>query len=327
MNQRALLHLLADGRFHSGQDLADAIGVSRSAVWKQVRALQERLGLNVMAVPGRGYRLDSALEVLDAARIRDAIGQDQLAKLEALDLLDCIDSTNIRALEAPPERVGRGRVWLAEHQTAGRGRRGRQWVSSYGRNLYLSFAWRFDLPMADLAGLSLAAGTVVAEVLAELGSREHHLKWPNDVLVGEAKLGGILVEVAGEATGPVVAVVGIGLNLDLDGAEVSAIDQPWTDWLRAVCAPISRNRLAALLTDGLTRACETFAAERLGPFIERWSQYDRLREQGVVLISPQQRVEGRYQGIARDGAIRIATTEGLREYHAGEVSLRRSVVV
>lgn len=322
--QSALLGLLADGRFHSGQDLAAALGVTRAAVWKQLRRLEADFDLSLDAVRGRGYRLRQPLELLDSARIGAAIDPEVSATIDSLHVMRTVDSTNRCALEEPPSSTGRGRVWLAEHQTAGRGRRGRRWLSVYGGNLYMSLGWSFDLPMSRIGGLSLVAGAVVAEVLEQSGSTAHGLKWPNDVLVGDSKMGGILLEAAGEAAGPALAVIGIGMNLRLSDP-TAAIDQPWIDWARAVGVPLSRNLLAARLIDRLAGACREFAQSGLAPFIARWSRYDILCGQRVVLVRGEETVEGDYAGIAGDGALRLVTGAGLREYHAGEVSVRRVI--
>lgn len=322
--QPLLLEVLADGRFHSGQDLASALGLSRGAVWKQLRRLASDLDLSVDAVRGKGYRLRQPLELLETARVDAGIDPGVRASIESVHVLKTVDSTNRCALEDPPSSPGRGRVWLAEHQTAGRGRRGRRWVSGYGGNLYVSLGWSFDLPMARLGGLSLVAGAVVAEVLEESGSSGHGLKWPNDVLVGDSKMAGILLEAVGESAGPTVAVIGVGINLRLDSSVV-AIDQPWTDWARAVGVPLSRNELAGRLVDRLVRACQEFSLSGLAPFIARWSRYDMLRGQRIILLRGHDSIEGEYVGITEDGALRLMTDAGAREYHAGEVSVRRMV--
>lgn len=316
-----VLRELADGRFHSGQQLADATGVSRTAIWKQVQRLESELGLAVDAVRGRGYRLGTPLELLDAARIRAEFGTATLGALDALHLLGAVDSTNIRAAADLPGQGGRARVWLAEHQTAGRGRRGRSWVSTFGRNLYLSLAWRFELPMSQLAGLSLAAGVVVAEVLQALGLDGHALKWPNDVLVGGRKLAGILLEVSGEAGGPATAVIGVGVNLHLPPSHAQSIEQPWVD-LHQLGLAVSRNRMAGMLVDRLVDACTTFSKGRLDPFLPRWEPFDRLRGRPVVIVRGEHAMEGVYCGIAPSGAIVLEGAAGRVEHHAGEVSLR-----
>ncbi len=318
-----LLRQLADGRFHSGQRLAQGLGLSRAAVWKQIQRLEADYGLGVSAVRGRGYRLQAPLELLDGSRIEAGLSAAARARLHGLSVLWSIDSTNSCAATDPPPDSGQARVWLAEHQTAGRGRRGRPWVSAFGENLYLSLAWRFDLPMTELAGLSIVAGVVVAEALQRLGLEGHSLKWPNDVLVEGRKLGGILVEVFGEAGGPATAVVGIGVNFRVNDADAAAIDQPWTDLSRTCRTPVSRNTMAAVLIEGLILGCEAFTQRRLGPFIARWSSFDGLHGQPVRLVRGQQVIEGIYQGITRAGALVLQQAGVRSEHHAGEVSLRR----
>lgn len=319
-----LLHRLADGRFHSGQVLATAMGVSRTAVWKQVRRLQREFGVEVHAVRGRGYRLAEALELLDLERIHAHIGGRSRARLQSTDLLVSTLSTNACAAAQPPTLSGRARVWLAEHQTAGRGRRGRKWVSAFGRNVYLSLAWRFDLPMTELAALSLAVGVVIAESMRELGVRGHVLKWPNDVLADGRKLAGILVEVFGEAAGPVTAVVGVGVNMRMPMANGAAIDQPWVNLSALPGGDVSRNVLAGTLIDRLVEACEIFASEGVAPYLERWRAFDAFHGKPVRLDSNGRAREGVYAGIAANGALILESDEGRSEHHAGEVSLRAS---
>ena len=317
-----LLARLADGRFHSGQALATALGISRSAVWKQVQRLRRELGVDVHAVRGRGYRLAAALELLDVERIRGYVGAPARARLRGIDVLAVTPSTNLEAAATPLVHCGTGHAWLAEHQTAGRGRRGRHWVSAFGRNLHLSLAWRFDLAMSELAALSLAAGVAVAEGLRDLGVDGHVLKWPNDLLADGRKLAGILVEVSGEVEGPASAVIGVGINVRMPAALGTRIDQPWTDLAALAGGEVSRNALAGMLIDRLVDACGTYAERGLEPFRERWLAFDDLHGRAVRLHSGQRTIDGRYAGIAPSGALILETADGHSEHSAGEVSLR-----
>ena len=318
----ALLELLADGRFHSGQRLAEQMGVSRTAVWKRLQGLQQRYGLRVDAVRGRGYRLAGPLDLLDSQQIRDHLSPLAAQSLSDVSVTMATASTNESALQTPPEGVGAGRVWMAEYQHAGRGRRGRTWHSVFGGNLSLSLAWRFDLPIADLAGLSLAAGVVLAETLRDQGLSGHTLKWPNDILVADRKLAGILVEASGEATGPAVGVIGLGLNLRMPDASGAGIDQPWTDLARAGVELRSRNRFAATLVSALAEACTLYQSKQLQPFLSRWEGFDHCRNRRVRLIGGSGTTVGICRGIASSGALLLETDEGCREFRAGEISLR-----
>lgn len=318
-----LLRELADGRFHSGQDLASSMGLSRAAVWKQVRRLESDFGLTVYAVRGRGYRLLEPLELLDAQRIVTELGPASRTCLESMNLLSSVPSTNFCATEDLPAHSGCARAWLAEHQTLGRGRRGRPWISAFGQNICLSLAWRFDLPMSDLGGFSLAAGVAVAEGLSRLGVEGHVLKWPNDILLDGRKLSGILVEVAGESEGPASAVVGVGANVHMSAAQGADIDQPWIDLNRAGLAMISRNRIAGVLIDHLINACRLFSNEGFAPFAPRWQRFDRLIGEPVRLSRGAHISEGVYRGITLRGTMLLEDLHGCTEHSAGEVSLRR----
>jgi len=320
--QDKLLGLLADGRFHSGQRLAASLGISRTAVWKRLQRMQLELGIEVHAVRGRGYRLTAPLELLEETAIRQHLSGAALASVEQLTLYSVIDSTNSAAVASVAPLPGRAKVWFAEHQTAGRGRRGRQWVSVFGSNLYLSFAWQFERALSELGGLSLAAGVVVAETLAALEVAGVVLKWPNDVLVADRKVCGILVEVNGETAGPATGVIGIGLNLHLPRSAGAQIDQPWTDLSRLGVPMLSRNLLAANLVDGLVAACVTFEQSQLASFVDRWKAFDGLQDRPIRILHGPNAVDGIYRGIAPSGAVRVETASGITEQLAGEVSLR-----
>ncbi len=321
MSPHALLSHLADGRFHSGQDLADAFGVSRAAVWKQVKRLQQLPGITVHAVRGRGYRLDRPLELLDAQRVRDLIGIP-VATLPQLDILDSVPSTNAYLMARPAPPAGQGYGCLTEYQTAGRGRRGRPWVSDFGRNLTLSLAWTFDLPMARLAGLSLAVGVSVADALSAMGVRGVALKWPNDLYLDDRKLAGLLIEASGEAGGPTRVVIGIGINLALPDACAAQIDQPWADLRGQLGEQPPRNAIAAQVIAGLLHALPRYAQDGLPPFLARWQAYDLYRDQRVQIVSGNQITRGRYAGVGADGNLLLDTPDGRCSFAGGEVSLR-----
>lgn len=319
----ALLKLLADGEWHSGEALAERFGVSRAAVWKRLRGLERLPGIDLQKLSGRGYRLNQPLELLDRERIRSYLSDRVEVHLHTLEVLLQTNSTNDRIRKLLPPRLHSGSAVLAEHQTAGRGRRGRQWVSPFGRNLYLSLAWRFDLPLSALSGLSLAAGVALGRSLSEAGLEKHRLKWPNDLLVEGRKMAGILVEASGEADGPCVAVIGVGLNLGLEAEWAEAIDQPWTDLHRHLPRPPGRNRLAGRLLEHLISACLQYQQQGLTPFLQEWRERDAFWNRPVVLRHSQgNEVHGICHGADDQGALLLACEGGLQRFHAGELSLR-----
>lgn len=322
--EQPLITLLNDGRFHTGPALAAALGVSRAAVWKMIRSLQAQ-GLTIEAVKGRGYRLTTPLELLDPVQIRAGLAAAAGLRLAQIEVFRTIDSTNTYLVNRAKAGVAGGSVCLAERQTAGRGRRNRLWVSPFAANLYLSLLWRFNLAAAELAGLSLAAGVAVARALEELGVTGIGLKWPNDVLWQGRKLGGILLELGGEASGPCHIVTGIGLNVTMPASAQDAIDQPWTDLSTALGAgPVSRNVLAARLLNALVVQYSDFERHGAATLSAHWQRYDLTAGRPVLLKLPNATVTGIARGVDSDGALLLDTGAGVQRFLAGEVSLRLS---
>ena len=326
---RRLIARLADGRFHSGEDLAALLGVSRAAVWKRLRALAAQHDLEVQAVRGRGYRLARPLELLHLPDIEAHVDPDQRAQLAAIELFDDLPSTNRYLAEGAAAWGAGARVCLAERQSAGRGRRGRAWISPFAANLYLSLYWHFELPMAALNGLSLGAGVAAARALERAGLGGIGLKWPNDIHHDEKKLGGILVEVLGQPEGPVAAVIGIGLNVRMPESAGGLIDQAWTDLHAAFRGETAgaRNRVAGLLIDELVIMVRMLAAGGWPDIHEAWKGLDPYVGREVVVHTPRGSECGRYLGVDLDGALLLASPTGARAFHAGEVSLRTAPAV
>ncbi len=325
MNSRQqLLHLLADGQWHSGEDLARRLGVSRAAVWKQLGNLRDQLGLNLHSVRGRGYRLPEKLELLDADRIRDLLAGSTQEWIGQIEIHDTIASTNSHFMEQAAGQLQTGDVCLAERQSQGRGRRGRPWVSPFGRNIYLSLFWEYGVAPAALSGVSLVAGLAVVRALRQLGVSGIGLKWPNDILYGNQKVAGLLLEVVGEQAGPSRVVLGLGMNMRLTEAEGAAIDQPWTSLSQVPGGDaLSRNRTVAALLDSLVALLSRFEDEGLAALIPEWREYDLYDGKRVLLQMGARQVQGIHRGIEASGALLLETDGGVRAYHGGEVSLRQ----
>lgn len=328
MDERALLQRLIAGPT-SGADLARASGQTRAAVWKRIQALREA-GLPIEAKAGRGYALAQPLDLLDAGAIGDGLPATARAQLAALEIAWSIDSTNSELLRRPSPDAGTA-VLLAERQTGGRGRRGREWTSPLAAHLYLSLSRTFGGGLARLAGLSLVAGIAVAEALHALGYGRVRLKWPNDLVVGDDagtlhKLGGLLVEGGGEHAGPARAVIGIGLNVRMPATAAARIDQPWCDLagLSGDRPVVRRNAVVAAVLARLLPALEQFDAAGLAPFLPRYAALDALAAQPVTVHGAHSVHMGIARGLADDGALRVKLDDGgERSFHAGEVSVRR----
>ena len=319
MSDRALLLRLGRAPA-SGAELASELGITRSAVWKRVEQLRAA-GVDVQARSGQGYVLATPLALLDASAIGAGLGPAARSELAGMAVLFETDSTNAVAQREPAPERGTW-AWLAERQTAGRGRRGRPWSSPRAAHVYLSLSRRFEGGVATLQGLSLAVGVAVAEALHSLGYTRVGLKWPNDLMVEGRKLGGILEEVAGEAGGPLRVVVGLGLNVAMPASAARHIDQPWCDLSSLSAQPPSRQDVCVALLDALLPMLPRFEREGLTPFIAGWARYDVLAGRPVRLHVGDRVIEGVALGIAADGALRLRDADGEHRHHAGEASLR-----
>ncbi len=317
MDLYPLLHALSDGNFHSGEALGAQLGVSRTAVWKQIQALR-KLGVELHAVTGKGYRLPEPMDLLSRRGIAEHSGLDADILNSCMALHLSIDSTNLAAMQQAQAGASRYLV-LAEHQTQGRGRRGRSWVSPLGRNLYLSLVWSFQNGVAALEGLSLLTALVVVRALERTGVTGLSVKWPNDVLLDGRKLAGILLEVNGDMTGPCKVVIGIGLNVRMPAASAAQIDQAFSDLASAGRVP-SRNRIAASLIDELFAELTRFSTSGFGPYRQRWDALDAYRGREVVVQSGAHSIQGRVAGVNSGGALLLDTgKEGVQVISGGEV--------
>lgn len=321
-----LVALLADGELHSGAAIAQLMHCSRTTVWKQLRQLQN-LGLEIAAMPGRGYRLLRPIELLDRALMLQHMNAGAVTNLEALDVLGVIDSTSerLRAAAAPgPERL---RVVLAEYQTGGRGRRGRRWLSPYGSGLCLSVSWCFSAVPPALSALSLAAGVAVQRALVVYRPVGLGLKWPNDIIAGGRKLGGLLVDVEGESQGPIKAVIGVGINIDVSDQLENELAtdlglQPAGLREFVPSADVSRNVVAANIINQLYAALDEFARTGFESFVDEWKRFDSLRGESVSVQIGARTYEGIASGIADDGALLLRANGKTMNVVSGEVSVR-----
>jgi len=320
--QKKILSLLADGEFHSGTELAELLGVSRSAICKQLSGLAA-LGLHHSAVSGKGYRLDKPLELLESSKINAVLNDQNKVLIPTLEIHDSLDSTNSYLMEHSRNNAESGFVCFAEHQTAGKGRRGRQWVSPYGSNIYVSMLWRFQQGgITSTAGLSLAIGVAVIRALKLYGINDVGLKWPNDIYSQGKKLGGILIEVSGEADGPCAAVIGLGLNLFLPEHQAQTITQAWTDLTQVSGEiPVLRNQLAGTLLNEMLAVVNGFEMDGIKAYLDEWRSYDCLKGKAATLFIGQQQIEGIVEGIDDKGLILIKKPDGLvQAFASGEVS-------
>jgi BirA family biotin operon repressor/biotin-[acetyl-CoA-carboxylase] ligase len=281
----------------------------------------QQQGLDIYSVPGRGYKLARPFELLEKNTILGCLDGSSGHLCSGLEIHFEIDSTNRYLMQQARTGLKSGYFCLAEQQQQGRGRRGRDWVSPLGGNIYLSLLWRFAEGPASLAGLSLVVGIAVARALDALGITEHGLKWPNDVLWQGQKLAGILLEVAGETTGPCHAVIGVGLNVTMPREAATAIEQAWVD-IETIQPGLGRNRIAAELVHQLLLVLAKFQQSGLHGFVDEWRSLDHLANQEVVLHLPVRKIKGINRGIDEQGSLCLEVEGKISRYGSGEVSLR-----
>jgi BirA family biotin operon repressor/biotin-[acetyl-CoA-carboxylase] ligase len=324
MHPRELLATLADGNTLSGALLAERCGLTRAAIWKQVESLRAR-GVPVESHGVLGYQLPWPVQLLDEARIRAALPSASAGKIGGLDVLWELDSTSSELQRRGAHATDLSFV-LAETQSAGRGRRGRSWLSPPGMNIYLSCLKRFDQGFAALAGLSLAVGVMVLRALGAAGITGAGLKWPNDVLAADGKLAGILVELSGEYQGPCAAVIGVGINLRLTPALREQAGQPASDLATlAGGTPPDRNQLAALLISALVDGLAQFERDGLAAFTTEYQHHDVLRGEPLRLSGALGEFDGIGAGVDNRGALKVRMADGsMRRVDSADVTVRRA---
>ena len=318
-----VLRLLADGEFHSGAALAQALDVSRTSVWNAVQEI-ESSGLEVYRIRGRGYRLAQPLCMLDTARVMQCLGEGVPFNVE---IRDEVDSINTLLLQRAQAGASHASVIAAEWQRAGRGRLNRPWHAAIGGALTFSVLWRFSQGAATLAGLSLAAGLALVRALESFGVAGVGLKWPNDVLWRGRKIAGILIEMQGEALGPSAVVIGAGINVRLSPAVSARIDQAAADVETVLKTgdghAADRNQLLAVLLSELNRVLLQFERAGFQPFRDDWQRRHVHQGCPVRLTLPGGLSEsGLARGVGNDGALLLETARGVRPFHSGDVSLR-----
>lgn len=318
VTQRQLLHYLANGDVFSGEWLAEQLGISRAAVAKHIAQLQQ-LGLDIYAMKAKGYRLAAPIRLLDGALMR----QQMQSTAPDIVVQHITDSTNSQLMNKLRDGIllPAGFVLVAEAQTSGRGRRGNSWLSPFGSNLYFSMYWSLQRGLQAAMGLSLVIGVVVAELLEQLYAVQVQLKWPNDIYISGKKVGGILVELAGQSHANCDVVIGLGLNIYLAGSHRVQISQPVTALDEHVIATIDRNLLIPELQQRLIDELQQFEAHGFSLYVERFNQRDCYRHQRVQ-ISGAQPMVGVCLGVDQQGALLLETTDGVQSLFGGEVSLR-----
>lgn len=313
---RQLISLLKDGDFHSGQKLAEELSVSRAYIWKLMQQLEE-LGLEFESVTRKGYRLLKPLQLIDEENLSKSMVQRGLSDWQC-EVLLLTDSTNE---QLKGEGFQHRKLLSAEYQSAGRGRRGRQWISPLASNLYWSVGWQTQMPVQQLGGLSLVVGLAIIKALASLGIKGVQLKWPNDIRYQGKKLGGILIELSGDVAGALQVVIGVGLNMQMGATVAQQIDQEWMN-INELGPEVSRQQLLTEVVAQLSDALNTFERQGFEAFRDAWQEVDECYGQKVTILQQNQELKGIGDGVDATGALLLQTGKGVIPIYAGEVSLR-----
>ncbi len=315
------LRRLADGRFHSGEEVARELGRSRATLCEALKCAPE-LGLELFSVRGKGYRLSAPIEFIDRAQVMRSAGA--AASRLHLEIVDEIDSTSTRLMELAAQGAPAGTCLVAEWQSAGRARRGRSWVASLGGSLTFSMLWRFERGAGHLGGLSLAVGVAVARALAACGMPRVQVKWPNDVVCDFRKLAGILVETSGEMQGPSVAVIGVGVNYRLGERVLDRIDQPVTDVSQCCSRPAARSELLGRLLAELCDVLERFDRHGFAALRDAWREMHAYQGRRVRVLPPRDApFDAEVVDVGPDGVLVVRTADArLVSLASAEISLR-----
>lgn len=320
-----LIQRLNHSEFLTGTFLGNTLGTSRAAVQKYIDELRS-YGLPIDCVRGRGYRLARGIVPLDATAIMEHLDSTTRAELGTLYIEQRVDSTNDYLRRLSDVNLIHSAVCLAETQTAGRGRRGNYWVASPYRNVIMSLGWVYDSWPKGITGLAIATGMELIDTLADFGASGLAIKWPNDIVHRDKKLGGILIDARGESRGPCSLIIGVGLNVEIAEQDGALIDQPWSDLVHDVGCHIDRNHLVACCIMSMYRLLRNYNELGFEPYRSRWREVDILsgREVSVTFRDSGKQLFGNALDVDSSGGLKIVQHGGGETVcYCGEVSVRR----
>lgn len=316
-DQTKLIELLSQPGAVSGTKIGEALGISRMAVQKRIQALVEN-GLPIEALPGKGYTLPNGVSLLSDSAIGAYLDSNLC---ESVEVLQSVQSTNSHLLSQEILN-GKSKVCVAEMQSAGRGRRGNEWQSAPYRNVMLSLSWGFDHWPETVTGLGLAVALTIVESLNAAYDLDVKIKWPNDLMVGQDKLAGILIDVAGESSGSCNVVIGLGLNVHQPDWSQGDAAYRWTD-LESLGVQLDRNDLIGRITSDLTIMLDQFSANGFEPLVERWNSLSSYNSARVRVGAGDDFIEGEMISVDSTGALLIKDDDNLEHRFAdSNVSVR-----
>jgi BirA family transcriptional regulator, biotin operon repressor / biotin---[acetyl-CoA-carboxylase] ligase len=322
-----LIKLLGDGQFRSGEELGELLAISRTGIWKYIKKI-EQLGVSVETIKGKGYRLKNKLNLLDQHKIQSLFSPVSKSEVKTLNVFASINSTNSYLMQK--ENI-KGEVCLAEMQTGGRGRRGREWVSPFAQNIYISMGWCFGSGVSAVKGLSLAVGISIINALREHVAANIQLKWPNDIVIyarnqhGYQKLAGVLIELRGDLSGFCEVIIGVGVNCDMYMDDVG-ISQPWIDLRRLDNQGLpERSVLVASIINHLSGLLVEYEEKRFASYMQQWESLCIHQGQVICVSQGEKLIRGLYSGLTDDGALILMKDTGEQLiFDSGEISIRNA---
>ncbi len=315
-----VIQLLADGQFHSGEDIGKTLGISRSAIWKITKQLDD-VGIEIHRVQGRGYCIPGGIQFYSEDKLKQFLSQDAFERLKNIAILNRVNSTNAFLQEKIKEDWTSASLCLAEYQSEGKGRRDRSWLSPYGKNIYMSLVWEFVAGPGALNGLTLLVGLAIIKALSKFNITGLSLKWPNDVMWNGNKLAGVLTEINVDDINGCQAIIGIGLNLHLPSKIRNQLHNQITDMQTILGAYPDKNYITALILEELLTLLPEFESKGFEHFVDQWRGYDHLLNKQIILHTIQDKVEGVAQGVDHTGALEIKVDGNIKKFYSGEASI------
>jgi BirA family biotin operon repressor/biotin-[acetyl-CoA-carboxylase] ligase len=312
-----VLRLSCSG-FISGEDLARKCGISRTMVWKHIKAL-EREGFGIEAVPSQGYRIISVPDILRLKDIRHGLRTKAIGK--EIHFSQELTSTNTLAMGLAADGVPEGTVVIAETQTSGKGRLGRKWISPKG-NLYLSVVLRPNIPMHKAPLITLTGAVAVASAIRTTSGLEAGIKWPNDILISGKKVCGLLTEMSAEQDRIRHIVLGIGVDVNMEMGELPPDVRSLSTTLAAEAgAKINRTALLQQVLRDLERWYQKFLAND-GDVLDEWKKLNITVGNRITVSGAGEALNGLAQGVDSDGRLIMRLDNGtVRTLAAGDVTI------
>ncbi len=295
-------------QFRSGQDLANMIGCSRTAIWKHIEGLRED-GFEVESIKKKGYRLLQSPQAISVNKINEFLHTKRMGR--NITCLDTIDSTQKLALELAGNGADEGTIVLAEEQTGGRGRLARKWFSPKYTTISMSMLIRPDLPLSRAPQFTLIAAVAVALAIEEVTGLTPEIKWPNDLLLNGKKVTGILTELQAEANQIRSMIVGIGINVNQKEKDIDPeIKQPATSLLIESAKSVSRDRLIAIILQNFEKFYDLYIREGFRPIKIIWESYSISIGKTVKAKTSKGEIVGKALGITEEGVLQLEDSDG-----------------